>query len=100
MNGDVESRTNLGISEYEKGNDQLALKHLMISAKLGFKYSLDAIKVMFMDGHATKGQYTEALKLYQNAVEETKSHQREEAKQMIRWGKDQLGWELRSPNQT
>ena len=38
------------------------------------------IKEMFTDGDATKAQYAEALKGYQDAVEETKSHQREEAK--------------------
>ena len=39
-------------------------------------------KVMFMKGHATKAQYAEALKGYQDAVEEMKSPQREEAKRL------------------
>ena len=32
-----------------------------------------------MQGNATKEQYAEALKGYQDAVEETKSHDRDEA---------------------
>ena len=55
----------------------------MISAKLGLKDSLDAIKDMFTDGDATKDQYAEALRGYRDAVEETKSHQREEAKVLL-----------------
>ena len=52
----------------------------MISAKMGDQDSLNKIKDMFTKGLATKAQYAEALKGYQNASEETKSPQREEAK--------------------
>ena len=38
------------------------------------------IKKMFVGGFATKAQYTEALRGYQDAVEEMKSHDRDEAK--------------------
>ena len=47
---------------------------------MGHKKSVETIKTQFMGGLATKGQYTEALKGYQDAVEETKSHDRDEAK--------------------
>ena len=80
MKGNVMSRHCLGFVEANKGNSQLALKHFLISAKMGYKESLDAVKVIFTHGDATKAQYAEALKGYQDAVEETKSHQREEAK--------------------
>ena len=79
MKGDVYSRDSLGDVEYNAGNYHLALKHFLISAKMGYKDSLDEIKRMFSHGIATKAQYAEALKGYQDAVEETKSHQREEA---------------------
>ena len=79
MKGHVESRHSLGIAEYNAGNYHLAVKHYMISAKMGDKDSLDEIKTLFSQGIATKEQYAEALKGYQDAVEETKSHQREEA---------------------
>ena len=40
------------------------------------------IKEVFMAGHATKKQHAEALKGYQDAVEEMKSHDRDEAKRL------------------
>ena len=47
---------------------------------MGYKDSIEAIKGMFMAGIATKEeQYTEAPRGYQNAVEDTKSPEREEA---------------------
>ncbi|EJK70071.1 hypothetical protein THAOC_08605 [Thalassiosira oceanica] len=80
IQGDPDSRYELGCHEYENGNHELAVRHWMISAKMGYEDSLNEIKEMFMKGHATKAQYAEALKGYQNALEETKSPQREEAK--------------------
>ena len=84
MKGDAMSRNNLGCFEINEGNYEVALQHWMISAKMGYKCSLDNIKQMFKDGHATKAQYAEALRGYQNAVEEMKSPQREEAKRLGR----------------
>ena len=84
MEGCVEARHNLGCIEEEKGNQNRALRHWLTSAKMGDKDSLEAIKKMFMAGHATKVQYAEALKGYQDAVEEMKSHDRDEAKQTLR----------------
>ena len=54
----------------------------MISAKLGSKLSVEHIKDYFMKGRATKEQYAEALKGYQDAVEEMKSHDRDAAKRL------------------
>ena len=82
MKGDVESRDNLGVVECKSRNHQLAMQHWMISAKMGYERSLNFIKEMFMEGHATKAQYTEALVGYRDAVEEMKSSQREEAKRL------------------
>ncbi|EJK54909.1 hypothetical protein THAOC_25420, partial [Thalassiosira oceanica] len=80
MQGDPESRLMLGAHEHGNGNHQLAVQHWMISVKMGLEGSLNGIKDMFVKGHATKAQYAEALRGYQNALEETKSPQREEAK--------------------
>ena len=82
LKGDVLSRHNLGFIEAEKGNYERAVKHLLISAKMGYEDSLESIKKIFMAGLATKGQYAEALKGYQYAVEEMKSHDRDEAKRL------------------
>ena len=82
MGGDAPSRHCLGIVENGNGNYQLAVQHLMISAKMGYEKSLNLIKDMFKGGDATKAQYAEALVGYRDAVEEMKSPQREEAKRL------------------
>ena len=82
MKGHVISRHNLGAIEFEEGNYEVALQHFMISAKMGYKESQNEIKNMFVEGHATKAQYVEALRGYGDAVEEMKSPQREEVKRL------------------
>ncbi|EJK76904.1 hypothetical protein THAOC_01307 [Thalassiosira oceanica] len=79
IKGHVFSRQSLGIAEFKRGNYELAMQHWMISAKMGYEDSLNAIKGMFMRDEATKAHYAEALRGYGDAVEEMKSHQREEA---------------------
>ena len=82
MKGHIRSRDYLGAVEDEHGNHRLALEHWMISAKMGLEKSLNTIQDMFKAGQATKAQYAEALLGYRDAVEETKSPQREEAKRL------------------
>ena len=82
MQGHVESRYNLGCIEGNKGSYDRAVRHFLISAKLGHKGSLEMIKKVCIAGHATKEQYTQALKGYQDAVAEMKSHDRVEAKRL------------------
>ena len=65
------------------GNHQLAIRHWMISTKMGCEKSLYKIKDMFMKGLATKAQYAGALRGYQDAVEETKSPHREVARALF-----------------
>ena len=78
--GDALSRRNLGVIEYKAGNNGLALKHWMISAKLGDAGSIDQIKDMLTVGIASKSDYAEALRGYNDAVEEMSSPERDEAK--------------------
>ena len=80
VKGDVLSRDNLGCIEIELGNHDLALEHFLIAAKLGSQQSLNNIKDLFVKGLATKAVYAEALRGYQNAVEEMRSPNRDEAK--------------------
>ena len=82
MQGHVQSRHNLGGCENQKRRYNRAVRHLLISAKVGDKRSLESIKKMYMAGLATKEQYSRALKGYQDAVEEMKSHDRDEAKRL------------------
>ncbi|EJK77605.1 hypothetical protein THAOC_00551, partial [Thalassiosira oceanica] len=80
MQGHVNSRRSLGQAKMLRGNFDRAVRHWMISAKMGDKDSIENIKREFMKGLATKDQYAEALRGYQDAVEEMKSHDRDEAK--------------------
>ncbi|EJK55623.1 hypothetical protein THAOC_24629 [Thalassiosira oceanica] len=82
MQGCVQSRHNLGCFEGKKGNHHRAVRHFLISAKMGDKDSVEAIKKRFVQGLATKEQYAEALRGYQEAVEEMKSHDRDEAERL------------------
>ena len=79
MGGDEEARYNLGIHEYNAGNMDRALKHHMIAVGVGYTGSLEKIKQMFMNGHATKDDYAQALRVYQTCLVEIKSAQRDEA---------------------
>ena len=69
----------------KKKKKNLVVQHWMICTKMGNKELLDAIRKKFVRGQATKVQYAEALRGYQGAVEEMKSHHREEAKRLT-WG--------------
>ncbi|EJK57846.1 hypothetical protein THAOC_22072 [Thalassiosira oceanica] len=86
MQGHVQGRHNLGHIEAEKGNPDRAVRHWLISANMGEKASVENIKRAFTRGLATKAQYAEALKGYQDAVEEMKSHDRNEAKRLGYFG--------------
>ena len=80
MGGDVNARHNLGVDDEEKeGNWDRALKHWKIAVKDGHGYSLKYIKELYMDGHATKEDYTKALQSYQSYLGEIKSVQRDKA---------------------
>ena len=79
MSGHVLARFNLGFVECNAEQYDLALQHWMISAKLGHETALNAVKSCFMDGLATKADYAEALRGYQNAIEGMRSPNRVEA---------------------
>jgi len=79
MGGNVGARYNLGNHEARAGNYDRALKHYMIAASIGLSESLDAVKDFYSNGHATKEDYTNALRLYQEYLGEIKSKQRDEA---------------------
>jgi len=79
MGGNVKARYNLGVMELQAYKDDRALKHYMIAVRGGAKNSLDAIKIMFKDGSATKDDYTTALRAYQEYLDEIKSDQRDKA---------------------
>ena len=79
MEGNVGSRYNLGVSEYKAGNYDRALKHYMIAVRGGHTDLVKEIQRMYMDGHATKNHYANALRSHQAYLNEIKSDQRDKA---------------------
>ena len=79
MDGNVVARYNLGVSEENAGNYDKALKHYMIAVRGGHTDSVDVIREMYMDGHATKDHYADALGYHQAYINEIKSDQRDKA---------------------
>ena len=79
MGGYIDARHNLGVLEARAGNHSRALKHFSIAAGDGYATSLDSIRGMIMSGHATKDDYTNALRAYQAFLDEIKSNQRDRA---------------------
>ena len=79
MGGNVDARHNLGMIEGKAGNHDRVLRHLMIAVKSGGNDSLEAIRDMITNGHATKDDYTAALRAYQEYLDEIKSDQRDKA---------------------
>ena len=73
------SRHNLACLEEEAGNNERAVKHLMISAKAGLEESLKFLPEFLKSGLVTKDEYAEALRAYQKEQLETKSAMRDEA---------------------
>ena len=79
MEGNSYARHNLGSGEYDAGNYDRALKHFMIAVKGGHTNSVKAIQEIYMDGHAAKDYYANALRSHQAYLDEIKSPQRDEA---------------------
>ena len=79
IGGNASARYNLGCSEGNAGNHDRALKHFMIATGGGMKLSLETIQRMFINGDATKDEYSKALRAYQAYLDEIMSPQRDEA---------------------
>jgi len=79
IGGSVSARDNLGNYEADAGNFDRALKHWMIAVRSGYNKSLNEIKDIYSNGHASKEDYMKALQAYQEYLGEIKSRQRDEA---------------------
>ena len=80
MGGSAIARRNLGNEELQVYNNlDRAMKHYMIAVRSGCTLSLEQIKELYKDGHATKDDYTKALQSYQEYLSEIKSVQRDKA---------------------
>ena len=79
MDGVVSARYNLGVSEDNAGNFERALKHYMIAVRGGHTKALKEIQELYMNGHATKDHYANALRSHQAYLNQIKSDQRDKA---------------------
>ena len=79
MGGVVEARYNLGSSEARAGNWDRAIKHFMIAVGDGYSGSVKRIQQLYKSGHATRDDYSNALRAYQAYLEEVRSEQRDKA---------------------
>ena len=79
IGGHVHARYNLALREDRAGNTDRALKHHIIAAGSGESNSLKEIQSLYTNGHATKEDYTKALRAYQAYLIEIKSEQRDAA---------------------
>ena len=79
MDGDSYARHNLGANEYNACNYDRALKHYMIAVRCGDTDSVKEIQQLYVNGHATKDHYANALQSHQAYLNEIKSDQRDKA---------------------
>ena len=86
IGGHPGARCALGVTDASSGRFERAVKHFIIAANLGYHDSLEVLRRLHADGHATKEQYSAALRAYQAAVHETKSVEREEAEKAVKRG--------------
>ena len=70
MGGVVNARYNLGCDEYNAGNKGRSLKHFLIAVEGGDHEPVKMIQQIYMNGDATKDDYTKALQAYQSYLAE------------------------------
>ena len=77
--GHVGARFTLAQNEkMRRGNTARAVKHLIISAKLGCDYSMKALQQCYEKGEVCEDQFIAARHAHEVAIDEMKSPQREE----------------------
>jgi TPR repeat protein len=79
MAGEVHSRFNLGCIKYNAGNFDRAVKHWLIGASFGDIRAVNHIEKAMINGNATEDQYTQALRCYEQYLDEVRSERRDRA---------------------
>jgi len=78
------ARHNLGCHEWNNDNNERAVKHWIIAAKLGDDNSIKPLMDAFKIGLISKEEFAATLRANQAAVDATKSPQREAAEEFYR----------------
>ena len=81
IGGHPEARNNLGWNENENGNNERAVKHLLIAAKLGYDLAIKQLMGKYREGHVSKDDLDVALRAHKAAVDAMKSPQRKKAEE-------------------
>jgi len=81
IGGHPVARYNLGVYEFENGNIEKAVKHLIIAASQGYDDSIKVLMKAFKGGFVSKEDLAAALRAHQAAVDATKSPQRDVAEE-------------------
>ena len=76
------ARWNLACVEHENSNMEIAVKHLIIAANLGFDVSMKALLLSYKNGYTTKEEYGATLRAHQAAINAMKSAQRDAAERV------------------
>ena len=79
IGGHPDARQNLGADEEKNGNIERAVKHYIISAKLGLEVSMKELWRHYSAGNITKEDLDVTLRAHQSAIDATKSAQRDAA---------------------
>ncbi len=77
IGGDPTARQRLGRYEEENGNIERAVKHVIISAKLGHEKSMKRLWKYYSNGYITKENLEATLRTHKAAIDATKSAQRD-----------------------
>ena len=82
IGGHPYARHSLGCYEGNAGRHDIAMRHFIIAAKLGYDGALEDVKKGFQRGFVSKEDYASTLRGHQAAVDATKSEQREKAEKI------------------
>jgi TPR repeat protein len=84
IGGHVSARYNLAVVEGRNGRMERAVKHWIIAANMGHEGSMKALWKCYAMGLVKKEALTATLHTHQDAVDATKSPQREEAEEFLK----------------
>jgi len=79
IGGHTTARHNLAMIEENNGNNERAVKHLIIAANLGYEKSMKAIWWHYSAGRITKEELESTLRTHKAAIDATKSAERDAA---------------------
>jgi hypothetical protein len=94
IGGHVGARYNLGYYEEKNGNTERAVKHLIISAKLGHDNSMKELWRYYSAGNITKEDLDATLRTHHAAIDATKSEQRDAADVVVQGPRNNGKWKV------